>query len=228
MLTSLRRLAVTRLKPVIGDRAWITIRKFDVRRERRRQALEAEIAGKARRRLLREQRLWASQTLARTATDAGLSESQRRALGEIDPLLVAQPKARIAILGGTETGVIAGLIADRFPAVAMSVIGTEADESERHVRLAASAPYHLILATGERADPAELLTNVLFHLKVGGLLVICDTGVDQARPNGLPALLARLRVRRMGVDSMRPSQSARMNCTWLGPSAGWSSVTSTS
>lgn len=149
----------------------------------------------------------------------GLTPSQRAVLDEIDAFLVTRPKARIAVLGGSESAVLASLILARFGSVTLSEIPPGADESDRHVRLAANGPYHLVLATGPRDSPAELLTNVLFHLRRGGLLAVADLGHEQPSPDELTALLIRLRTlrarrragedRRPGTDEERLARAVR-------------------
>lgn len=187
-----------RVKPAVGERTWSRLRKLDLRRERRRrrQAYEKRIVDKAMRRVLRDQRVRSAQTLAKLSRGSGLTQSQRRVLDEIDAFLVTRPRARIALLTGTESAALSSPITTRFPSVTITEVSAEADESDRHVRLAAAGPYHLILATGERASPAELLTNVLFHLRRGGLLAVADLRLDQPSPNGLYPLITRLRVMR--------------------------------
>ncbi|HEU4546727.1 MAG TPA: hypothetical protein VFR88_10595, partial [Microlunatus sp.] len=89
----------------MGDRAWWGLRKLDVRRNRRRrrQAYEKSIAEKAQRRVLRDQRVRAAKTLAKTARGSGLTQSQRRVLEEVDAFLATRPRARIALLAGAES-----------------------------------------------------------------------------------------------------------------------------
>ena len=126
----------------------------------------------------------------------GLTQSQRHVLAEVDAFLATTPKARIALLAGSEAAVLSSLITTRFPLVTVTEVPAEADESDRHVRLAAAGPFHLIVATGQRLSQAELLTNVLFHLRRGGLLAVADLRLDQPSPDGLYPLLTRLRLLR--------------------------------
>lgn len=194
MLTSARKWASTRLKPIVGDRGWHILRKLDVHgeHERRRKALVAEISRQARERVEREHRKTARQTLSVLARGCRLTASQRLVLGELEAFLRAKPKAQVAIIGGSEAATLARLITRRFAGSTVVEIPGTATESERHVRLATTGPHHLILATGERDDPAELLTNVLFHLRRNGLLAITDLDHGQPAPAGLLPRLNRL------------------------------------
>ncbi len=194
MVTSVRKLASTRLKPVL--------RRLDVRagwarrREAERAALTAEITQEVHRRLEQEHSENARQTLPGLARGFSLTKSQKLALGELEAFLFAQPKARVAIIGGSETATLTSLIRGRFPGSTVVEIPASASESQRHVRLAASGRHHLIVATGDRDDPAELLTNVLYHLRRAGLLVVTDLDPVQPASSALLPVLSRLRTLR--------------------------------
>ena len=174
-----------------GEKVRAGLRKIDVRaeRRRRRRALEAEITEKVRSRLLREQRKAAAKTLAAVARHVPLTASQRRVLGELEVFLARRTRAKLAIIG-TDAPLLAEVLTERFPDVRITEISEQHDLSSRHIRLAANGPYDALLVTGPREDPAELLTNVLFHLRRGGLLAIADLDLAQPAPEGvLPRLL---------------------------------------
>ena len=176
-----------------GEKARAGLRKIDVRanRRRRRRVLEAEIAEKVRSRLLREQRKAAAMTLTAVARHVPVTASQRRVLGELEAFLARQTRARLAIIG-PEASLLTDVLTERFPDVRIVEISGPHDLSERHVRLAANGPYDALLVTGPREDPAELLSNVLFHLRRGGLLAIADLDLAQPAPQGVLPLLLRL------------------------------------
>lgn len=197
-MTPVRRRASARIRSIVGVRGWRVLRRLDVRgeRERRRQAerkaLTAEITREVRSRVEREVRQRARETLTVLAGGRQLSASQRLALGEIESFLTTNPKARVALVGGTETITLADLIGRRFPDTLIVQVPTSLSESERHVRLAATGRHHLIVATGKRDDATELLSNVLFHLRRGGLLVVTDLDPSHPAPGGLLPMLTRL------------------------------------
>ncbi len=117
-------------------------------------------------------------------------------LEELDPFLARRAQAKLAIIGGPDVGALSALISDCCPTARVTVVSNSSTVSARHVRLAAAGPFHAILATGRREAPAELLTNVLFHLRRGGLLAIADLDLTQPPPHGLLDLLLRLRTLR--------------------------------
>ena len=194
MLTSLRRLVAGWIRPVVGQRGWLTLRKLDVRGERRRtrRVLEARISERVRADLLRDQRRAVDNTLSSRSRRADLTASQRQVLEELDPFLARRPNAALAIIGGADAGALTGLITQCFPSVQVTVVSSTLGVSARHVRLAAAGPFHAILATGEREAPAELLTNVLFHLRRGGMLAIADLDPEQPAHQDLLQLVLRL------------------------------------
>ena len=194
----LRRRFVGRLKQVVGNRLWTRFRRLDVRRERRRRqrALEAEIADRVRSRLLREHERAARNTLVARARHVDVTASQRRVLGELDVILARRPTARMAIIGGRELELLGTVVGECYPDVCLTRVPSSLDLSDRHVLLAARGPHDVILATGDRQAPAELVTNVLFQLRPGGMLVIADLDLSQPAPDGVLPVLVRLRTLR--------------------------------
>jgi capsular polysaccharide biosynthesis protein len=195
-----RRVAAKWMKPVVGERVWGALRRFELRIRRlfRRWRFQEAQGSTSKLDLVQAEQAREPTSrldLVEAARASGLALPQHlhQMLPELDQLLPTRRRPRVAILGGQGAEGIAKLIRQCYPGTKINAVPTNCGDSALHVNLAVHGPYDAIIdAALDRSNPAQLYRDIFFHLRRGGQLGLAAPRTAPHDSQGLWPLISRL------------------------------------
>src|SRR5829696_2322104 len=195
-----RRVAAKWMKPVVGERVWGALRRFERRTWRRfRRWRFQEAQGSTSKADLVQaepaQEPTSRLDLVEAARTSGVALPQHlhQMLPELDQLLRTKRRPRVAILGGEQAERIEKLIRQCYPGTKINAVPANCGDSALHVNLAVHGPYDAIIdAALDRSNPAELYQDIFYHLRRGGQLGLAVPRPAPHEAHGLWPLITRL------------------------------------